>query len=101
MMMEAASVHLTGFFAFARAIAATIHARNATAVLLSVRSVPNGQPVHHALKAYHCINGPRINPPTKRDPSVQYVSFFSFGSLLKISRPARIENNIAMNIART
>src|SRR3972149_8177171 len=83
------------------AIGATSHPAKATAVLLSVRSVPNGQPDHHALKAYHCTAGPSRSPPRKRSPTVQEASFFRLGLELKNSNPARVEKSIALNMIMT
>ena len=54
--------------------AAQSHATAASSVLLSVRSQPNGMPVHHAPNAYYCISGPRTNPPTSSSPMQMHAS---------------------------
>ncbi len=68
---DARTTQIWGFFAFFSAIAATIQPSRATAVLLSVMSLPRGQPVQYAPKAYFCMIGPRIMPPAISKPSVQ------------------------------
>ena len=78
--------------------AAATHAASAAAVLLSVRSVPNGQPVQYAPKAYFCTRGPRTSPPAARSPIVRVVSLLADSRPPKTHSPVRVERSNPENI---
>jgi len=67
-------------------------------VLLSVRSVPNGQPVQYAPKAYFCTTGPRTSPPAVRSPIVIANSLPVFSVPENADRPVLVEKSIPVNI---
>ncbi len=73
----------------------------AMSVLLSVKSRPNGNPVHQAPKANFWTKGPRMKPPTKSRAAVHRANLRALFLRIRAAMPAQVEKSIAVNITST